>query len=72
MVAISDLRGLIALVQSSVLEIHPWGSQSKNLELPDRLTIDLDPGEGVQWDSVVAAAREVRERLRNGTNLKAM
>ena len=64
MIAIGDLRGLMALVQSSALEIHPWGSQSKNLELPDRLIFDLDPGEGVQWDSVVAAAREVRERLR--------
>ncbi len=64
MIAIGDLRGLIALVQSSVLEIHPWGSESKNLELPDRLIFDLDPGEGVQWDSVVAAAHEVRERLR--------
>ena len=64
MVAISDLRGLIALVQSSVLEIHPWGSQIRNLELPDRLTIDLDPGEAVEWNSVIAAAREVRERLK--------
>ena len=63
MVAISDLRGLIALVQSSVLEIHPWGSQVKNLELPDRFTIDLDPGEGVDWARVIAAAREVRQRL---------
>ena len=64
MMAISDLRGLIALVQSSVLEIHPWGSQIRNLELPDRLTIDLDPGDAVEWTSVIAAAREVRERLK--------
>jgi bifunctional non-homologous end joining protein LigD len=63
MVAISDLRGLMALVQSSVLEIHPWGSKIKNLELPDRLTFDLDPGEGVEWASVVAGAEEIRERL---------
>lgn len=64
MLAISDLRGLIALVQSSVLEIHPWGSQIKNLELPDRLTFDLDPGEGVEWVSVIAGAQEIRERLK--------
>jgi bifunctional non-homologous end joining protein LigD len=64
MVAISDLRGLIALVQSSVLEIHPWGSTLKNLDLPDRLTIDLDPGDSVEWNSVIDAAREVRERLK--------
>ena len=64
MVAISDLNGLMALVQSSVLEIHPWGSQIKNLELPDRLTFDLDPGEGVEWASVIAGAVEIRERLK--------
>ena len=64
MVAITDLRGLIALVQSSVLEIHPWGSKIKNLELPDRLTFDLDPGEGVEWASVIAGAQEIRERLK--------
>jgi bifunctional non-homologous end joining protein LigD len=64
MLAISDLRGLIALVQSSVLEIHPWGSQIKSLELPDRLTFDLDPGEGVEWVNVIAGAQEIRERLK--------
>src|SRR5690606_20425086 len=29
-IQITDLEGLIALVQFGVLEIHPWGSQSKN------------------------------------------
>jgi bifunctional non-homologous end joining protein LigD len=64
MVAITDLRGLLALVQSSVLEIHPWGSQIKNLELPDRLTFDLDPGDGVEWADVISGAQEIRERLK--------
>jgi bifunctional non-homologous end joining protein LigD len=64
MVAISDLGGLMALVQSSVLEIHPWGSKIKNIDLPDRLTFDLDPGEGVEWARVIAGAQEIRERLK--------
>lgn len=63
MVAIRDLKGLLALVQASALEIHPWGSTLKNLEKPDRLTFDLDPGDDVSWESVGAAAQEVRERL---------
>jgi bifunctional non-homologous end joining protein LigD len=46
-----------------VLEIHPWGSGVKNPELPDRVTIDLDPGDGVPWENVVAAAHDVRDRL---------
>ena len=40
---IDDLPGLIGLVQMGVLEIHPWGSRVDKLELPDRVTIDLDP-----------------------------
>jgi len=60
---IEDLAGLIELVQASVLEIHPWGSTAAQLEKPDRLIFDLDPGEGVTWPAVVAAARDVRAHL---------
>ncbi len=63
MLAIYDLEGLIGLVQAGVLEIHPWGSTVQDLEHPDRLIFDLDPGEGVAWDRVVAAAAETRQRL---------
>ena len=44
MLALNNLEGLIDLVQASVLEIHPWGSTVDNLERPDRLIFDLDPG----------------------------
>jgi bifunctional non-homologous end joining protein LigD len=60
---IEDLGGLIALVQAGVLEIHPWGSTIGDVERPDRVVIDLDPGEGVDYPTVMAAAREARERL---------
>jgi bifunctional non-homologous end joining protein LigD len=63
LVAISSLSGLLGLVQASVLEIHPWGAKADDLERPDRLTIDLDPGDNVPWTSLVAGAREVRQRL---------
>lgn len=62
-VVIDDLDGLIGLVQAGVLEIHPWGSTLAEIERPDMIILDLDPGEGVSWESVVAAAREVRTRL---------
>lgn len=64
LVAINDLDGLIGLVQSAALEIHPWGSTLAEWERPDTLTMDLDPGDGVAWDAVTAAAREVAGRLR--------
>ncbi|MGE3832835.1 MAG: DNA ligase D, partial [Parvibaculaceae bacterium] len=63
MMAIDDLDGLIALVQSGVLEIHPWGSRIDDLERPDRIIFDLDPGPGVSWPDVIEAARDVRTRL---------
>ncbi|MCZ0960989.1 DNA ligase D [Paracoccus benzoatiresistens] len=63
MIAINDLDGLMALVQSAALEIHPWGSTVADWERPDTITMDLDPGEGVAWDAVIAGAQEVRQRL---------
>lgn len=62
-IAIKDFDGLIGLVQAATLEIHPWGSTLKNWELPDILTMDLDPGDGVAWERVVEGAFETKERL---------
>lgn len=61
--AIDSLAGLIGMVQGGALEIHPWGAQIDDLERPDLITMDLDPGPGVSWQDVIAAALEVRERL---------
>ena len=63
LISISSLDGLIGLVQAAVLEIHPWGSRLTDWEKPDYITLDLDPGEGVAWEQVISAAREVRSRL---------
>jgi bifunctional non-homologous end joining protein LigD len=60
---IDDLPGLIGLVQMGVLEIHPWGSRVDKLETPDRVTIDLDPDEGLPWQRVTEAAIDIREAL---------
>jgi bifunctional non-homologous end joining protein LigD len=60
---IDSFDGLIALVQSAALEIHPWGSRSNDLDHPDRLIFDLDPGEGISFPDLIAGAREVRQRL---------
>ena len=62
-IAIEDLDGLLSLVQAGVLEVHVRGSMIDRLELCDRIVFDLDPGDGVTWAAIVAAARDVRERL---------
>ncbi len=63
LISIDSLDGLMALVQSATLEIHPWGSTLADWERPDRIIMDLDPGEGVPWPLVIAAAGEIRDRL---------
>ena len=53
-VAIDDVAGLVALMQLGVLEIHPWGCRRDQIDRPDRLVIDLDPGRtlrGPRWSS---------------------
>ncbi|WP_274423977.1 DNA ligase D [Chelativorans sp. YIM 93263] len=62
-IAIEDLPGLLGLVQGGALEIHPWGARLDDLEKPDLINMDLDPGPGVEWSDVIAAAEEVRDRL---------
>jgi bifunctional non-homologous end joining protein LigD len=63
LVGVANFDGLMALVQASVLEIHPWGAKFDDIEAPDRLIFDLDPGDKVKWPDLVAAARDVRARL---------
>ncbi|TBY13525.1 non-homologous end-joining DNA ligase [Rhizobium laguerreae] len=60
---IADFNGLVALVQSAALEIHPWGTTADNWETPDMITMDLDPGEDVAWSAVISAALELKTRL---------
>jgi bifunctional non-homologous end joining protein LigD len=62
-IAVEKLDDVIALVQSGALEIHSRGSRLEQLERCDRLVFDLDPGEGVPWREIVAAAREIFDRL---------
>jgi bifunctional non-homologous end joining protein LigD len=62
---IQSLAGLLSLVQIGVLEIHIWGATLDDIEKPDRLVFDLDPDPSVPWPEVVAAAKEVRARLRS-------
>jgi len=62
-IAIDGLLGLIGLVQGGALEIHPWGATLDDIERPDLITMDLDPGPDVSWQRIIDAALEVRERL---------
>ncbi|GGL62994.1 DNA ligase D [Wenxinia marina] len=60
---IRDVRGYLALAQFGVIEFHSWGTEYDRLERPDRVTFDLDPGEGVPWRETVDAAVHIRGEL---------
>jgi len=62
-IILDDLPGLISLVQLGVLEIHPWGARDSDIERPDMMVFDLDPGPDVEWAAVITGARLLHERL---------
>jgi bifunctional non-homologous end joining protein LigD len=62
-IAVENLDGLLSLVQAGVLEVHVRGSMIDRLDLCDRIVFDLDPGEDLGWPDIVAAARDVHDRL---------
>jgi bifunctional non-homologous end joining protein LigD len=63
LIEIDSFTALISAAQMNVVELHTWNATSRNIEKPDRMTFDLDPGEGVGWPQMVEAARLTRELL---------
>jgi bifunctional non-homologous end joining protein LigD len=61
--AANSATAIVALVQMGVIELHVWGSTTRDLARPDRMVFDLDPDPSVPWREVMAAARQTRERL---------
>src|SRR5688500_5241817 len=46
------------------VELHPWNATVDDLEHPDMLVFDLDPGQGMEWEFVMDTALELRELLK--------
>lgn len=59
---VNDLPTLLYLVNQGTLTFHVWGSRVPDLDRPDFVLFDLDPGRAAFAD-VVAVARELHARL---------
>jgi bifunctional non-homologous end joining protein LigD len=55
--------GLLSAAQMNVIEFHTWNAVKTAIDKPDRITFDLDPGEGVKWAAMQEAARLVKGML---------
>ena len=61
---VDNVEGLLNCVQMGTIEFHGWGSRVADIERPDRLVIDLDPDEGLDFAVVRTAAVLIRDRLK--------
>jgi DNA ligase D-like protein (predicted polymerase) len=62
-VVVDDAAGLAWIVNLGCIELHPHPVRSVDLEHPDELRVDLDPGPGVSWEDVRRVALEVKSLL---------
>src|SRR5579871_47594 len=62
-VVVDDEAGLAWIVNLGCIELHPHPVRSADLDHPDEMRVDLDPGPGVVWDDVRRVAMEVKALL---------
>ena len=62
-VVVDNLAALAWVVNLGCIDLNPHPTRSGDLEHPDELRVDLDPGPGVGWGDVRRVALVVREVL---------
>jgi bifunctional non-homologous end joining protein LigD len=62
-IVVDDAAGLAWIVNLGCIELHPHAVRTNDLDHPDELRIDLDPGPGVEWDTVRWVAMESKNLL---------
>jgi bifunctional non-homologous end joining protein LigD len=60
---IDSAEGLVGAAQMNTIELHTWNATKDAIERPDRMTFDLDPGEGLSWGRVIEAAEIMKVML---------
>src|SRR5690606_13095425 len=54
---------LVGAAQMNVIELHTWNSTTADIAHPDRMIFDLDPGEGITWETLKEATALTRRML---------
>jgi bifunctional non-homologous end joining protein LigD len=62
-VVVDNAAGLVWVVNLGCIELHPHPVRAEDLDHPDELRVDLDPGPGVDWADVRTVALEVKAFL---------
>jgi bifunctional non-homologous end joining protein LigD len=62
---INDVAALLWVINLGCIDLNEWYARCDDVDRPDYLHFDLDPGEEVRWPQVVATAQAVHETLRN-------
>jgi DNA ligase D-like protein (predicted polymerase) len=60
---VDDAAGLAWIANLGCIELHPHPVRSRDLDHPDELRIDLDPGPGISWADVRRVSLEVESVL---------
>jgi bifunctional non-homologous end joining protein LigD len=60
---VDDAAGLAWIVNLGCIELHPHAVRAGDVDHPDELRVDLDPGPGVAWADVRRVALEVNALL---------
>ncbi len=63
LLSVDNVQALVSAAQMNVIEFHTWNSVARNIDKPDRVVFDLDPGEGVTWTMVQESAMLMRTLL---------
>ena len=55
LIEITEPIGLLSAAQMNAIEFHTWNGVKTALDKPDRISLDLDPGDGVSWKGMQEA-----------------
>jgi bifunctional non-homologous end joining protein LigD len=60
---IDDVASLLWVINLGCIDLNQWYAKCDDVDRPDYLHFDLDPGEGATWTDVLESGRIVRDAL---------